>query len=81
LGIGIQCRVTAGENEAEAVVYHVVVLDLGTLLRDIEFTGDFAPALAQRSIARNRPVEISQDRGLAGTPSIGQRSTAAANAS
>jgi len=36
--------VTAVENEAEAVVYHVVVLDLGSLLRDIEFTGDFAPA-------------------------------------
>src|SRR4051794_28985289 len=33
------------------------------------------------SIALNRPVEISQARGLAGTPSTGQRSTAAVNAS
>jgi len=47
LCIGIQCRVTAGEDQAEAVIYHVVVLYLGSLLRYIEFTGDFAPALAQ----------------------------------
>ena len=51
---------TAGENEAEAVIDHVVVLDLGSLLRDIEFTGDFAPALAQpvdrtEASRRNQP--------------------------
>src|SRR5437762_2288475 len=60
LCIGIQCRVTAGENEAKAVIYHVVVLDLGSLLRYIEFTGDFAPALAQpvdrtEASRRNQP--------------------------
>src|SRR4051794_38134803 len=33
------------------------------------------------SMALNRPVEISQARGLAGTPSTGQRSTAAVKAS
>jgi hypothetical protein len=33
------------------------------------------------SIALKRPVEMSQARGLAGVPSRGHRSTAAANAS
>src|SRR5437773_6351158 len=60
LCIGIQCRVTAGENEAKAVIYHVVVLDLGSLLRYIEFTGGFGPALAQpadrtEASRRNQP--------------------------
>jgi hypothetical protein len=32
-------------------------------------------------MALNRPVEISHDRGLAGVPSLGQRSSAVANAS
>jgi hypothetical protein len=32
-------------------------------------------------MALNRPVEISHARGLAGVPSIGHCSTAAANAS
>jgi hypothetical protein len=32
-------------------------------------------------MALNRPVEISHERGFAGVPSMGQRSTAAANAS
>ena len=39
------------------------------------------PRRLSESIALNRPVETSHARGLSGTPSSAQRSTATANAS
>jgi len=47
LRVGIQRRVTAGEDQAQAVIHDVVVLDLGSLLRNVVLTGDFPASLAQ----------------------------------
>jgi hypothetical protein len=57
--------VTAGENQSQAVVYDVVVLDLGSLLRNIVLAGDFAASLAQ-PIDRAEATRRNQPRSRAG---------------
>jgi hypothetical protein len=57
--------VTAGEDESQAVIHDVVVLDLGSLLRYVVLARDFAAAFTQ-PVDRSKPSGRNQPGPRAG---------------
>ena len=85
VGVRRHRRVAADEDEFEPVIRRFLVVNRPSVPvmqhpGDLVLRGFKSLAAALASMALNRPVEISQARGLAGIPSAGQRSSAARKA-